>query len=103
MHGRYGDGSTSIFGSVPVQSRLRLGERQAGAEMIYCYLKMPDRVSALTACVLDQSKTLEFGGDFTFPHSVQFLPDTKPKFPRSHDRYYAEGGTHWPDRWVLEV
>lgn len=32
---------------------------------------------------------------------AKFLPSTMPRYPRAHDRFYADGGSHWPDRWVL--
>lgn len=42
---------------------------------------------------------LEVPINFTRP-DVEYLEDTMPRFPRFHDRYYDEGGTHWPFRGV---
>ena len=31
-----------------------------------------------------------------------FLPDTRPAGgPECHRKYYDEGGTNWPDRWIV--
>lgn len=57
--------------------------------------------SALGWFAMNRIKTLEFDQDFEMPVTRRFLPSTLPRFPRSHDKMYADGGTHFPDRWVF--
>lgn len=69
------------------------------AKPIHVYLRW-SRAEALTDYVLRSAGSLE-AVDFTVPE-LRFAADTMPRFPRSHDKYFSEGGTHAPDRWIAE-
>lgn len=62
-----------------------------------------DRACALGIYALARLKTLEFDQDFEMPDSAEFSASTMPRFPRSHDRFFSEGGTHAPDRWLFNL
>jgi len=60
-----------------------------------------DRFSAM-ADAITRRNGLEVPFNFEVPQCTE-LPDTMPRFPRSHDRYYTDGGTHWPNRQLVEL
>ena len=35
------------------------------------------------------------------PLTFRFLPDTMPRYPRKHDKYFVDGGTHFPARFLI--
>lgn len=74
------------------------GKSRAG---LHCYLKW-DRASALADFIVRRAGSLEVPISFEVPN-VTSLPDTMPSHPRKHDCYYADGGTHWPNRLVVSV
>jgi hypothetical protein len=61
-----------------------------------------DRSAALGIYALNRMATLEFDHSFEMPKQERFIPSSMPRHPRSHDRMYLDGGTHWPDRWMFE-
>lgn len=63
------------------------------------YLKW-DRSSALADYIVRHAGTIEVPISFQVPN-VELLKDTMPKYPRSHEEYYTDGGLHWPDRVVI--
>lgn len=56
--------------------------------------------ASVDATILVSIYGLEVPYDFKMP-VVQYLPDTMSKYPRAHDRYYVDGGQHWPFRGIF--
>lgn len=67
----------------------------------YVYLKWT-RYAAMADWIIREAGSLEVAPSaFEVPAEVVELPDTTPRYPRSHDRYYTDGGSFWPRRIMI--
>lgn len=56
---------------------------------------------SVDAMIITRMYGIEVPHDWVMP-PVTYLSDTMPRFPRSHEGYYVEGGgSHWPFRAVF--
>lgn len=63
------------------------------------YLKTP-KWEAVFDFVARRAGSMEVPQSFAVP-TWRELPDTMPRHPCMHDKYYVDGGTNWPARVIV--
>ncbi|OYU86876.1 MAG: hypothetical protein CFE29_26490 [Bradyrhizobiaceae bacterium PARB1] len=95
---------TRLYGSkasiLGVRTQIAMGENVMPVGIV---ILASERAHAIGLDALGRVAALEFDQDFQMPELECFVPSSMPKHPRSYERMYADGGTHWPDRWISDL